>query len=38
MKPKVALLLLIGAALLIYQPAWHGGFLWTMRDMSRARS
>ncbi len=28
MKPRVALLLLIGAALLVYQPAWNGGFLW----------
>ncbi len=28
MKPRVVLLLLIGAALLAYQPAWNGGFLW----------
>lgn len=28
MKPRLVLLLLIGAALLVYQPAWNGGFLW----------
>ena len=28
MKPRLVLLLLIAAALLAYQPAWNGGFLW----------
>ena len=28
MKPRVALLLLMAATLLAYQPAWNGGFLW----------